>query len=917
MFNWKRWLILSGLSIVAFFVLITIASLISANYLVDIWWFDSLGYEFYYWQRLLYRYVIFASVTLLFFLIFFFNFWAASRFLGTTSTPPAKADASARKAYKDILRMFRTGSMWAYTPLSLIISVVIALPLFREWERFLLYVFGSHTGVSDPAYGKDISYFLFSFPIYTLLQRRLLIAFSILLLGLLFLYWLERRLLLQQDQTPPRGARWHLNILVLLVFSIEIWNFVLQRYDLLFNTEHEPLFFGPGYVEMNVILPLIWIVIGLLTATALSLVYFINTRKGLKIFAAATALLLLALGARYSPFLPDLVFKYWVRPNAISKERPYIENSIKSTLTAYNLNHVEIRDFEPERIPSDIEEPKIQEVMRNIPVWDGELLNGVYEQLQELRTYYDFATVDVMHYNVNGRNQQVFLAARELNLEELAEGARSWINDHMVYTHGYGAVMTPAGQGGDEPMTWFLRGIPLESEFGFTVEQPAIYYGILDRYSYVIAPNDIGEFAYPKGSSNMTMNYDGIGGVPISSFFKKLMFAYYLGDRNIFFTAKTNEKSKIHFRRNIRERIKILAPYLRMDQDPYLVVTPKRLFWFQDAYTTSDGYPYAERRLTNDGEQINYIRNSVKIAVDAYNGTTDFYISDPSDPIILAYSRMYPGLFKSMEQMPPELLSQVRYPQDYFNIQMSIYAKYHQTDPEVFYQQEDEWEFAEATLTLKDSGPGSLKSYYLTLDLIEPGRFDFLLLAPMTPKGRANLRALTMVGSDRGSYGKLIIYSFPKGELVYGPSQIYALINQDTQVAQQLTLWDQAGSQVERGKMIILPIGRVVIYIQPVYLKSATTLKIPELKRLIMTQGQMVVMEPTLEDAYDKLSQRLKAESQRLDKRFAPLESHPPGSHKTESPPGQLPSEKPTPPAEAPSGDKPESGAVHPNNEAD
>jgi uncharacterized membrane protein (UPF0182 family) len=542
-----------------------------------------------------------------------------------------------------------------------------------------------------------------------------------------------------------------------------------------------------------------------------------------------------------------------------------------------------MREVTPTVTDEGIDEKKAQGIFRNIPVWDGELLNDVYEQLQELRTYYDFAKVDVSHYNVRGNNQQVFLAVREMNTAELPKGARNWVNDHLVYTHGYGAVMTPAGQGGDEPMTWFLKGIPLESDFGFSIKQPAVYFGLLQNYPYVIAPNDAGEFGYPKGDSNVTENYDGSGGVSINSTFRKLMFSYFLKDTDIFFTTKTNHKSKILFRRNIQERIRIITPYLSLDHDPYAVITESNIYWIQDAYTTSRYYPNAASFGSGD-DRINYIRNPVTIVVNAYTGDVDYYILDAKDPIINAYRRMYPGLFKDAAQMPSDVRSQVRYPQDIFDIQMAIYAKYHQTDPEVFYQQEDNWDVGIPGIVSEKKR--ATQSYYLTLEMIEANRFDFVLVSPITPKGRANLRALALAGSDRSSYGKLIVYSFPKGELVYGPAQIHALINQDTTISQQFTLWDQVGSQVARGNMIIFPIGKMLIYIQPVYLKSTTSLKIPELKRLIMTQGQVVVMEKSLEEAYAKMIERLKAETGRIDRRFAPtVVEQPPAASQPVTPP--------------------------------
>jgi hypothetical protein len=853
-------------------VLFLVSSFLTIDTLVDYWWFDSLGYAFYFLQRLFYRYLVFLGVTALFFFVFFFNFWIASRYLGAGSPPPKDSKARSIKAYRDVLQMFRTGSMSVYTPLSLVLSIVIALPLFERWESFLLFVFGPQASVLDPVYGKDISYYLFSFPIYSLLQRRIFISFAILLVGVLFLYWLEHRLLKAQEQSIQKGAKAHVCFLAFSVFAIEIWDFFLQRYELLYTSNYEPLFSGPGYAEMRVILPFIYACILLLTITAISAVYFVLNGKGIKAVIASAVLFSLVLGARYSEMLPKSVNDFWVNPNAISKQTPYLLNNIDATLSAYDLKSVEMREVTPVAVPEGIDEKKVQGIFRNIPVWDGELLNDVYEQLQELRTYYDFTKVDVSHYNVRGNNQQVFLAVREMNTAELPKGARNWVNDHLVYTHGYGAVMTPAGQGGDEPMTWFLKGIPLESDFGFKVDKPAVYFGLLENYPYVIVPNDAGEFGYPKGDSNVTENYDGSVGVFINSVFRKLMFAYYLKDSDVFFTAKTNEKSRILFRRNIRERIKTLTPYLSLDRDPYAVVTGSNLYWIQDAYTTSQYYPNSAS-CGSGAERINYIRNSVKIVVNAYNGKVDYYIFDNKDPVINAYRRMYPGLFKDQNQMPPEVRSQVRYPQDIFDIQMFIYAKYHQTDPEVFYQQEDIWDVGVPNL-ISEKQRSSL-SYYLTLDMIELNRFDFVLVSPVMPKGRANLRAMALAGSDQSSYGKLIVYSFPKGDLVYGPEQVNALINQDATISQQFTLWDQVGSQVARGNMIIFPIGKMLIYIQPVYLKSSTTLKIPELKRLIMTQGQVVVMEKSLEEAFATMIERVKAETGKIDRRFAPLSSEP------------------------------------------
>jgi uncharacterized membrane protein (UPF0182 family) len=867
----KQRLILVALVAVGITALLVVLSIVWLNYLVDFWWFDSLGYGFYYWQRLLYRYLIFGLITLVFFLVFFLNFRIALRYLRAS---PSAATGEKQQRYHKLARAFRRGSPWLYNPLALILGIVIALPLFSHWESFLFYVFGPDATITDPVYGKDVSYYLFSYPIYTLIQRRLLFAFLVLLLGLALIYWLEHRLLTRMGRKLPVGAKWHLSFLILLVFLIEIWDFLLQRYSLLYGSSHQPLFFGPGFVEMRIVLPLIWQTLILLGATAFSLIYVINRgksrRRGLRLTSVFAVLFVLSLAGRHSTFVPRIVEKYLVKPSEISREKPFIESSIRATLLGYKLDAVEIRKFKPERLPRDITAPGVRGVLRNIPLWDKKVLAEVFRDLQELRNYYVFPEINVGRYREEQKKQQVFLAARELDYQQLPGGANNWVNQHLSYTHGYGAVMTPASQGAEEPMTWFLQGIPPQSEYGFTMEQPGIYYG-LGSYTYAISPNDAGEMDYPKGNDNVMADYHGKGGVSLSTDWRKLLFALYFGEKDIFFTTKTKKGSKILFRRNVRDRIRRLTPFLVLDKAPYPVVTQKGLYWIQDGYTTSSWFPNAAPCDTDKG-QINYIRNSLKIVVDAYSGTVDFYIADPEDPIVRAYDRMYPGLLKELSGMDHDILAHIRYPQDFFEIQMGIYAKYHQTDPIVFYEQEDVWKFSRSR---GDHKIGSDPSYYATLDLIEPGRLDFLLLLPMLPNERNNLRALAVAGCDQPHYGKIIVYEFPKGELVYGPSQISALINENPKIAQEFTLWDQAGSQVVRGIIIILPVANTMLYIQPVYLQASGKIKIPKLQRVIMSQGQIVVMEKSVEEGYTKLNKLMAREETAIENRYPPLSSAP------------------------------------------
>jgi uncharacterized membrane protein (UPF0182 family) len=887
--RFKRWLLtllIGGFVLAVSYVLFAV---LFTEFTVDMWWFQNLGFESYFWLRLGYRYLVFAAFTILFFLIFFLNFWIGSRYLGTTAPPPSTEQATSR--YRDLVRQFRTGSKRVYAPFSLALAVLVAWPLYKQWEGTLLYVFGQKAGFQDPYFGQDISFYLFSLPLYQNLLRELLIALALLTGGLLLLYWLERRMLTRAELNLPRGAKIHLTLLLVLLFGVGIWWYFLQRYELLYLQTHEPLFYGPGFVEMRVILPLLYLTIIGLVGLGLSLIYLLHTRRGLKYLVISLVIVGLGLGLRYTQFLPDIVQRYYVKPNEISREQPFMEKNIAATLRAYNVHQVETREVPVGNDPGETKIEKIGASLRNIPVWDKEILGDVFQQLQELRTYYNFSGVSVDRYVVNDLLQQVYLAARELNLKALPPEAHNWINERLKYTHGFGVVMTPAAQGGEEPMTWFIQGIPPTSDYGFKIDQPAIYFGREDLVP-VIAPNASGEMGYPVGDTVTEYNYQGTGGVPISNMFRKLIFAIYFGEKDIFFTSKTKRDSRMLFRRNIVDRIKTITPFFTLDKDPYIVVTPKGLYWIQDAYTMSNLYPGSK---PHDDQGFNYIRNSVKIIVDAYNGKVDYYVAEPSDPIIQAFRRIYPGLLKSMEDMPAELKPHVRYPKDLFDMQLDIYRRFHQTMEE-FYKQEDLWAFP---VIERGAKPEKISPYYLTLNLINHDRNDFLLLCPMVPKARANLRAICVMGCDAPNYGKMIVYTFPKGSLFFGPSQVDAMIDQDTRVSGQLTLWNQMGSQVERGRVIVVPVSGSIVYIQPVYLKAAGRLRIPQLKRLIICKNETVVMEPTLEEGFAKLEERFQNQADRARRRLEELN---PGTGAVPAPPEEgkpLPQVQPpkTPPA--------------------
>lgn len=882
--NWKRILFILGAVIFSLAVLILVIGIVLTNFLVDLWWFFSLDYGGYFWLRLLYRYIFSGGIILLFFLIFFFNFWIASRYLGIEESAIEKLDKlAAGKKYKSLLKRFQTGSMEVYTPLSLILAIAIAVPFYDQWEAALLFFFGRGMGVDDPVYGNDVSFYLFYLPIFLLIQELLLIVFSVLFVSITLLYWLENHLLPVQKRIFPFGAKIHLTLLILMTILIVGWGFMLDRFSLLYTDANEPVFFGPGFVEIRYQLPLIWLSLLTFLGAALSAVLYAHRRNGLGLTVGFTLCFLLVLGLRKVEFVPDLLHRFVIQPNPVTTQRPFIRNNIEATLEAYDLsNKIKEVDFTASLSPEEDISGAVEEFIANIPVWDEGFLDDVYQQLQGLRPYYHFSGVDVARYPIKGRIQQVNLSARELNIAKLPEAAKTWENQHLRYTHGYGVVITPAAQQGGQPMQWYMRDLNLLSPVGFNIERPDIYYGE-ENLEYAIVPNKLEIVDISATDLRSSQEYYGQGGVELESLFRKLIFAIFYNDPKIFFSINIANDSRIRYRRNIIERLNILTPYLTLDNDPYIVVTPEKFYWIVDAYTTSDWYPVSEStvlpakapQLEEKRERFNYIRNSVKVVIDAYDGRTDFYIADPKDPIVQAYRRAYPGVFKPMEEMPSELKSQLRYPRDFFRIQMQMYSRYHQKAPALFYQQAETWNFPRIQNTM-------VKPYFLTVNLQAcPETREFVQISPMTPVGRDNLSALGIAGTvdiekcGAGYAPNIVVYKFRKDIQVDGPAQVDALIEQDPEISAQFTLWGMRGSRVNRGRIIVLPIGNSMVYVQPVYLIAAGRTKIPELIRVIISVGNMVVMRRSLEEAFDELRARLIQQREPGEVPFPPPEPAP------------------------------------------
>jgi len=850
---------LIGATLVIAIILYVAFYFIFLDLIVDLWWYQSLKLEAYFWLRLLYKFFLSGGVTLAFFAIFFFHFWIASRYLGLNPPDEVINNSDKRRRFQRFADVFMSGSVKVYTPISLVLAIFVAIPFYYQWEASLLFFFGSDSGVTETVYGNDVSFYMLSYPIYMLIQKELLTTATLIFSMVGILYWLEHVFIPNQNKEYHIGAKIHLTVLIGFVVAFVVWGFMLQRFSLLYTDTHEPVFYGPGFIEIRYKLPLIWLGIVTFLATAVTAILFIFSEKHrikTPLFISLTAFLI-ALGLPKVQFIPDLIQKLIVNPNPVKANKSLMQHNIDSTLDAYDLRNIKTIDLSIKLdATQDIDTWGTQKRFENIPVWDREYLIDSYKQLQEIRPYYKITSVDEDRYFILDHTRQVNLAAREVNISKLPPEAQNWENTHLRYTHGYGAVVTPAAQDASKPLVWYLRDLNMYSDVGFSIKNPDIYYGE-GQYGYAIVPNSLNVVGIEGTDFSVEKSYTGEGGIPIPSLFRKALFAIYLKDEKIFFSTSITDKSRLKIRRNIAERISTLTPFLHLDKDPYLVINKDRFYWIQDAYTLSNWYPVskpADDDFLEGHQKFNYIRNSVKVVVDAYDGNVDYYISDPSDAIIQAYSSAYPGLFKHMDEMPIELRKHLRYPRDLYYMQMKVYAKYHQRNPALFYEQAETWQFAHVR-------GQQVLPYYQTMDFGNcNNKEEFVMIDPMTPVNRDNLSMIGMAGTlDKTNCNLdykpgLTVYKFGKDVQVNGPAQVEALIHQDPVISEQFTLWDQLGSQVKMGRMIILPIGNSILYVQPVYMVSTKT-KIPELARVIVSIGNEVVMDKTLWSAFKRLKQ--------------------------------------------------------------
>ena len=717
------------------------------------------------------------------------------------------------------------------------------------WKEYLMYsnAVPFEGFPADPIFSRDIGFYVFKLPFYQFLYSWLMSSMVIVAIFSIFFHILNRGIYFSEGKLElSLFSRAHISTLLAAIVFLHGVGYRLDAYKLLFSQIGK--FFGAGYtaVHANLVAYNVAMVISFIAA---ALLLFNIIRRSFKLPIIVLALLIpsyLILSTIY----PSLQQRFIVEPNELDKEKPYITNNIKYTRIAYDLNRVKETTFPNDRNLTYRDIKKNSHTISNIRLWDWRPLKQTYKQLQELKPYYFFNDVDVDRYMIGKRKMAVNLSARELSINNLSRNSQTWQNTHLIYTHGYGLVMSRVDQITPEGLPELLvYDIPPKSKIGIKVERPEIYYGE-HKNSYVITNTSIkpGEFDYPFGNENKYTTYSGNGGVKLDSFLKKVLFALTYGDINILISGNINRESRILFRRNIMDMVQNFTPFLDFDNDPYLVISNGKLYWIIDGYTMTDQFPYSTP-IKVGNRRINYIRNSVKVIIDAYNGSMKYYISDANDPIINTYSRIFPGVFKNMSDMPEDLRAHVRYPETIFNIQCHSLLRYHMTDPNVFYNNEDAWDIPRQ---IYENSEVPVHSYYFITRLPDEKLSEFIIIMPFTPFKKNNMIAFLTAKCDKENYGELKLFTLPKQKLSYGPLQIEARINQEPEISKQLTLWSQKGSAVIRGNMLAIPIEKSILYIEPLYLKAESS-EMPELKRVIVSFADKVVMESDLNTALEKI----------------------------------------------------------------
>ena len=807
-----------------------------AGLVVDWYWFEALEFETVFLTSLGTKLGLAFGIGLIAFAFFFGNMHAAQRGIVPDLV---LVSVSPNMPKIELTRLLRRLS-W---PVALVFALLLGLSGTGNWLTLLRFLHRMPFGDVDPVFGKDIGYYLFTLPMISVVLQ-LVVALTVMaLLIVVPLYVLRRDVVLHGRRvTIEPSAQLHLAGLLAVLFAATGANMFLVRIPSLVYSTAGPLF-GASYADLVVRVP-VFRVVGVVALVGVVLV-ILGARTG-RLVRNTVAAGALYLGISVAGMAAAAMMqKFIVDPNELVKESPQLEHHIAATQRAWGLDGVVTRALSGEATLTLADIQANSGTVGNIRLWDRGPLLQTFRQLQEIRTYYDFRSVDDDRYWIDGKYRQVLLAARELNTASLP--TRNFINDRLTYTHGMGLTLSPVNEVSPEGLpVLFIKDLPPVSTVSLGVKRPEVYYGELAS-DYVFVNTQQREFDYPLGDSSAFTTYRGTGGVRVNSFLRKLLISVRFRSLDVLLTSLITRDSRVLYHRNIAERASKALPFLVWDHDPYLVVTDEgRLKWILDAYTVSDRYPYS----LPVGGGTNYMRNSVKVVIDAYDGTVRAYIADASDPIVKIYASIFKGIFEPLDAMPADLRAHVRYPNDLFRIQTELYAAYHMDEPDVFYAREDQWQIPSASPSEASGDDPFLR--HMVMKLPGETREEYITMTAFTPRQKDNLAAWMVARSDGAHYGQLVVYRFPRQSLVFGPTQIVNRINQDTEISRQISLWDQRGSEVIRGKLLVIPIEESLMFVQALYLRAEGG-RIPELKRVIVAYQNQVVMEETLHEGMARL----------------------------------------------------------------
>jgi uncharacterized membrane protein (UPF0182 family) len=824
-------------------VLLVIGGMGLFYFFPNYYWFESLNASHVYLTTLAIKCLVFFSAFVPVVLAYSINQFIVTRALKQAEIIQPRSShplmLKLRQLFSVFFGAFDAAKLAISSPVKwgaiVLVSFVVAKAFSGEWQQIGLAANAMPFSISDPIFNTDVSFYIFKLPA---LNHALATAKFVVVTMLIYSLWhyLRRGHFFFSAALPY--IRWHVLGLLSVFFGLNALSSFLIRYNVLFK--NNSIIFGGSYTDTSVylaavaLLPMVWLTLVVVAVSCMVKPWFRWLALG---GALAVGYYALALNG-----IPWLVQNYVVAPNEFKKERPYIRHNIHYTQLAYQLNHRNEIDMNYQKTFQITNQESFNSTLNNVRLWNPEPLKSTLKQLQEIRLYYEFKNVDIDRYIINGQTQQVMLSARELDINQLPDKAQTWVNRRLMYTHGYGLCMVPVNQFNSEGLPeLIIRDIPPINKTNVRVTRPEIYFGESTNH-YVVVNSKQKEFDYPKDNQNRYVHYQGSGGIALNSWFKRLIFAIKFKDIKLLISQNIHKQSRLMFDRNIWLIPKKIAPFIAYDADPYLVVNDSgHLKWMVDGYTASSYFPYS----TPYSKRINYVRNSVLVTIDAYSGETQFYIKDDTDPIIQAYSAMYPRLFKSLSMLPDDLKSHIRFPKDLFKITTKIYNTYHMTDPQVFYNKEDVWALPTETY---DSDTGiTMEPYYMVVQNPENQSFEYALIMPLTPSNKNNLVAILMASSQPNRLGKLTVYRLPKQETVYGPMQIESRIDQNTDISKDLTLWGQVGSRVIRGNLMVIPYETSILYVEPIYLQ-ATQSKLPELKRVIVAFGDQLTMASSINE---------------------------------------------------------------------